>query len=452
MDHSLKTSNQKPRIAVVQFPGNNCETETARAVEGAGMHAEIFRWNRPSDELAQFDGYVLGGGFAYEDRGRAGVIAAQDPLMKALRPEAAKGKPVLGICNGAQALVEAGFIPGVNGYQLGFALARNKRVKDNKVLGTGYYNSWVHVKHTSPTRRCAFTYAIPEKAMYAVPVAHGEGRYTTEDDALFHQLVANHQVVFRYCNSAGAIIDEFPTNPNGALYNIAAICNPAGNVMAIMPHPERGVIPPLADVFTSMKTYIESGMKAYECPLLENVIQLPRKQYQASEHAFEILVDLIITDNECYTLETALHDLGFTNVRLQRRTFWSVKHAKTKHPEALAEKVMRSGVLFNTNKEAALLRCVDRVCTFTLDEGLTTATETLPTFTCIVVDKEDSVGTSKFATLREHFALEEITSVRHGVYWSMHIEGPDPLATFQKVLDTHLFYNPHSQDCYTIGN
>ena len=104
------------KIAVLQFPGTNCEFETLVAVKAVGMDGEIFRWNRPAGELSGFDGFVIPGGFSYQDRLRAGVIASKEPVMSALKEEAGKGKPIIGICNGFQILVETGLLPGnVNG-------------------------------------------------------------------------------------------------------------------------------------------------------------------------------------------------------------------------------------------------------------------------------------------------------------------------------------------------
>ena len=100
------------KIAVLQFPGTNCEFETLVAVKAVGMDGEIFRWNRSAGELSGFDGFVIPGGFSYQDRLRAGVIASKEPVMSALKEEAGRGKPILGICNGFQILVETGLLPG----------------------------------------------------------------------------------------------------------------------------------------------------------------------------------------------------------------------------------------------------------------------------------------------------------------------------------------------------
>src|SRR5439155_3669752 len=126
------------RVAVIQFPGVNCEAESVRALERVGLGAEVFGWKRPPGDLREFDAYLLPGGFSYQDRVRAGALAAKDPLVEALATEAARGKPVLGICNGAQVLVEAGLVPG--GGEVELALARN-RMPDR----AGYYTRWVYV-------------------------------------------------------------------------------------------------------------------------------------------------------------------------------------------------------------------------------------------------------------------------------------------------------------------
>ncbi len=222
---------RKPKIAVLYFPGNNCEEETRDRCIDVGMDAKIIRWNS-KEKLSAFDGFIIPGGFSYEDRVRAGVIAAKEKIMNKIRDEVRDSKPLLGICNGAQALVETGLIPGLKN-KVEMALAPNINP-----LVSGYYCAWVNIKNINE-KSCAFNYYSNKNEITEIPVAHGEGRFTTKDSSLVKKLIKNKQIIFRYCDKDGNTKDKFPTNPNGAVYNIAAISNKQGNVMAIMPHPER---------------------------------------------------------------------------------------------------------------------------------------------------------------------------------------------------------------------
>ena len=266
--------SKKPNVAVIYFPGNNCEEESLKAVLASGMDGRIVRWNERKG-IEKYDGYIIPGGWAYEDRIRAGVIAAKDPVFNVIKKEAESGKPVLGICNGAQALVECGMIPGLKN-KVEMALAPNK----NPFI-SGYYCTWVYIKSNGEKGSCAFTKFTEKDEIIPIPIAHGEGRFTTIDKELMGKLIKNKQIIFRYSTKNGIIEDKFPTNPNGAMYNIAAICSKKGNIMAIMPHPERASFTrqlpdtselknrsagnilqmespaPARKIFDSMKKYIE---------------------------------------------------------------------------------------------------------------------------------------------------------------------------------------------------
>jgi phosphoribosylformylglycinamidine synthase subunit PurQ / glutaminase len=248
------------KIAVIMFPGTNCEEESKRACEDIGMEADIIRWNSSKD-LSEYDGYILPGGWSYEDRIRAGVIASKEKIMLKIKEEAAKGKVVLGICNGAQVLVETGMIPDVK-VEMALAPNINPKIK-------GYFCKWVNVR-VNNTLKTAFNDDVDE--VTPLTIAHGEGRFVARDSNLIDSLEKNGQILYKYCGDDGSIVDEFPINPNGTTNNIAAICNKEGNVMAMMPHPERsfwkkqlvgpdieydGELGPGAKLFKSIKKWIE---------------------------------------------------------------------------------------------------------------------------------------------------------------------------------------------------
>jgi phosphoribosylformylglycinamidine synthase I len=253
------------KIAVILFPGTNCENETALAVKTSGMEADIIRWN-DLNKLDFYDGYVLPGGWSYEDRIRAGIISAQDPIMKIIKREAKTGKPVLGICNGCQILVESGLIPGLKD-KVEMALAPNI-----KPPMSGFYCTWVKIKNVGIKN--AFNLLLEQNGIIDIPIAHAEGRFTTVDKGLINKLKSNKQIAFQYCNERGDVIDKFPVNPNGSVHNIAGISNKKGNVLAMMPHPERATFGYQAKegnhselliaskIFASMRRYIEQRLSS----------------------------------------------------------------------------------------------------------------------------------------------------------------------------------------------
>lgn len=204
-----------PSVAVIVFPGTNSEDETVDACRDAGMNARLFWWSESPEGLRDFDGYVFSGGFAHEDRVRAGAIAAKSPLVAVVREEAERrGKLVLGLCNGAQILAESGMIGDV-------AIGRN-------LPSRHYQCRFVDVVVGSEPGRCAFTRYLEPGTSFRMVAAHGEGRFTG-DAAYFDDLEERGRVILRYAGKAH----------NGAMHRAAGICNDDGNVLALMPHPER---------------------------------------------------------------------------------------------------------------------------------------------------------------------------------------------------------------------
>lgn len=198
------------KFAVIVFPGSNCDLDMYHAIKDElGEQAE-YVWHDATD-LSYYDGILLPGGFSYGDYLRCGAIAQSSAIMDEVRKAAEAGKPVLGICNGFQILTEAGLLPGI--------LLRNKNMKFMcKTVGLKVENA-----------NTLFTNQYTEGQEIQIPIAHGEGNYYC-DDATYEQLKKNGQIVFSYA-------DDF----NGSRNNIAGIINERGNVLGMMPHPERAV-------------------------------------------------------------------------------------------------------------------------------------------------------------------------------------------------------------------
>jgi phosphoribosylformylglycinamidine synthase subunit PurQ / glutaminase len=209
----------KKKFGVVVFPGSNCDHDAYHAVKHVMKQDAEFIWHKDTT-LGDAEVIILPGGFSYGDYLRTGAIARFSPVMREVVKFAEAGGTVIGICNGFQILLEAGLLPG--------AMLRNRSLQ----FICKFVTLRVETTHTRFTNACA------EGALLKIPIAHGEGNYFADDDTL-KRLQDNGQIVFRYADETGRIADE--TNPNGSLFNIAGITNKQGNVLGMMPHPERAV-------------------------------------------------------------------------------------------------------------------------------------------------------------------------------------------------------------------
>jgi phosphoribosylformylglycinamidine synthase len=197
------------KIGIAVFPGSNCDRDVHHVLNNVvGVQAD-FIWHT-KDRISGYDAMIIPGGFAFGDRLRAGIIAAHSPIVQEVRRMAKDGMPVLGICNGFQILVESGLLPG--------ALMMNDSLR--------FVCRWTKVEVKN--NKTPFTRQFAPRQTFGIPVAHGEGRYMA-DSKILKDLKKKNQIVLQYSND----------DPNGSSDLIAAICNEEGNVMGMMPHPER---------------------------------------------------------------------------------------------------------------------------------------------------------------------------------------------------------------------
>jgi phosphoribosylformylglycinamidine synthase subunit PurQ / glutaminase len=208
---------EKVKFGIVVFPGSNCDHDAQYVASHIMGQDARFIWHKESS-LGDVDVVVLPGGFAYGDYLRCGAIARFSPIMKDVVTFAKNGGMVLGICNGFQILTEVGLLPGV--------LLRNNSLR--------FVCKYVNIKVENNSTR--FTSACRNGEVLEIPVAHGDGNYFAEDQTL-QRLIDNNQIVFKYCDREGGVTEA--SNPNGAELNIAGIVNESGNVLGMMPHPER---------------------------------------------------------------------------------------------------------------------------------------------------------------------------------------------------------------------
>ncbi len=205
------------RFGVVAFPGSNCDQDCFYVVKDILRQTVEYIWHKDT-RLNDFDCIILPGGFSYGDYLRTGAIARFSPIMKQVSRFARKGGLLVGICNGFQILLEAGLLPGV--------MLRNKNFH--------FMCKYVYVK--TENNETPFTNLCSRNQILKIPIAHNEGNYYIDKDG-FKNLEKNGQIIFRYCSPVGNVNKEF--NPNGSLGNIAGIINREGNVLGLMPHPER---------------------------------------------------------------------------------------------------------------------------------------------------------------------------------------------------------------------
>ena len=412
----------KSKIAIIQFPGSNTELETIAAIERNGMTPISHLWNEPSSNLEQCSGYILVGGFSYEDRSRSGIIASLDPIMNTLKKQALKGKPVLGICNGAQILVESGMVPGNGNFDTMVSLTENKRVKGGQVVGTGYYNTWCYLK--SNEKSVSAFIDRSDMGLLHIPIAHAEGRFMM--DSKLHQAVEKSNLaVYRYCDKGGSIINDFPINPNGSIDNIAALGNVAGNVMAIMPHPER--IRGGDSIFQALNSFLSTDEVFSYKALSYDCKKIKVAPFKKSKETTELLISMIIADNEAISVQKCIERLGKTSVPIKKYLHLEIEHEGPLNMDSVYE----TDVLFNPSKEF-----------------IVTDVKRNSGSRFLVREKENIGGRKMKETLQKRFGFSGITNILKGTIWEINSREKQIKKDIDLILNSHILCNPISQECH----
>jgi phosphoribosylformylglycinamidine synthase len=226
-------------FCIFRAPGTNCDAETRHALEYFGCRARVVHINkliRREVRLSSFHGVVIPGGFSYGDHIRSGAILGKmvgEKLKDQLVEFWEEGKPILGICNGFQVLVEAGLLPAFEGFSDIPEAALGKNVSNR------FEDRWIYLRNDNKGK-CIFTRGL---RVLRMPVNHGEGKLILPrgvEEELYRRLVKNDQLVFRYARADGSLaLGEYPENPNGSFRDIAGVCDPRGTILGMMPHPEK---------------------------------------------------------------------------------------------------------------------------------------------------------------------------------------------------------------------
>ncbi len=234
---------EEVKVCVMRVGGTNCDAETERAIQELGMQAETVHVNEliKRRNLLDYQALVFPGGFSFGDYVRSGVIFARSlsaKLGREIEQFVDEGRPILGICNGFQILVEYGLLPGFEG----ISAYPEATLTTNEPQG--FKCQWIYLKQEN-RGKCLFTSKIPAGKVLKMPIAHGEGRLLfpkEKEQKMLQKLKDNDMLVFRYCDKNGDYAEgKYPANPNGSFHDIAGICNKEGTIFGLMPHPERAM-------------------------------------------------------------------------------------------------------------------------------------------------------------------------------------------------------------------
>ncbi len=277
--------------------------------------------SEPAARLAEYAGFVLAGTFVDKNFSRLQLIAAFHPFLEVMQMQSMQGKPILGISDAAQILIETGLVPGLENNQVGMALTDNKRVIQGKIVGAGFCDTSVNIKLSEGYQFNAFTRHLTPQEIFQVPTAHAQGCFVIPP-ALLMEIQMQGLSVFQYCDTQGRVIDEFPVNPNGSVHNIAAVSNKAGNVMAVIPNITQSFAG--TKIFASMRDYIAAAYIPRVKPLQYHRPPFKMLSYEKPVLHKEIWVDLLTAeDPETAAVQNVLKEWGI-RANIKRAIHWEI--------------------------------------------------------------------------------------------------------------------------------
>lgn len=416
------------RFAILSFPGSTGERGAVSAFVRNGMEAEVVRWNEMDRlESEDFDGYFLSGGRSFGGAGRGGVVASREPIMEMVRREAEKGRVVLGVGDGAQILVESGLVPGCEGDALACGLAPN--APEGRFSG-----GWALVKDASPRGRSAFG---DSGGLLRLPMACSEGRFVFASPETLKRIKKNGQVLYEYADVQGGVAKMFPENPTGSEGAVAALCNPSGNVMAMVPQPERDARGSGDHVFRSMRAWIERRGKAEYPPLGSCGLKEDIRPFSPS--GMEILISPGFQDEEEKIVMRLLARLGF-KVRLRRFRYLAIDRGPGLMREKAIEGLLEAGLLSKMKGERAMVRIEGETYEVKPEEGLRKIEAHAERW--VVVMPKGDVGAGAEKEMVSHHLGNGVRGLRRGVVWE--IEGADEERRYA-IIRTKILYNPAFQ-------
>lgn len=398
------------RVAIIQFPGATGIRELKQALSRVGMEPVDIFWNDALYKLQKCVAFIVVGGETSQGSFHLSVIAAHSLMMKAVKKVAAEGKLVFGVGVGAQILLEAGLIL-EKSQQI--ALTENKRVYFDRIVGNGFCCAETYIRLHPKAKSPIFTLSISPTAIFRLPLMQTEGRFVMSE-VLANFLQDEGLVVFQYCDVTGNVVDDFPVNPNASAKNIAAISNYAGNVLAIVPRPERSS---QGDgIFSAMRDFIEEK-ESLRAGVMPAFSEKNTEKHINNSAGHELFFESLWLDQETSLIQHWFQKQDL-HVKIKRYFYWNIVCS-----DGVLQKIERTQVLMGPQKSLP----VEKNKIFKANQQA-----------LLVQPKDDVKGAQKKQLLTNHFEVDGIKSMQSGIVW---LFATQDVAVIEKALSLNFIFN-----------